>query len=174
MVLICGGSQGALSMNRCLIEPVKTWLAAGTQVVWQTGEAGFTEVRDALKQLPGAFVFETIDDPYPFYATARVLVGRSGASSMAEAAYFGLPCVLIPLPWATENHQWKNAGWAEAQGWAVRVAQADNTATTVAASVARILDDQKTWERMGGKAIDHAPSSAASDIVSRIVGDARA
>ena len=63
-----------------------------------------------FKQQRGVFLFATIDDLYPFYAVSKLVIGRAGASTLAEVSYFGLPCVLIPLPWAAENHQWVNAG----------------------------------------------------------------
>jgi UDP-N-acetylglucosamine--N-acetylmuramyl-(pentapeptide) pyrophosphoryl-undecaprenol N-acetylglucosamine transferase len=106
---------------------------------------------------------------YPFYATAKIVVGRAGASTLAEIAYFGLPCVVIPLPWATENHQWINAGVAETQGWGVRIKQDESTGANVERTVADILTDKETYETMARKALDHSPSAAAAVIVRTIM-----
>lgn len=167
-VLICGGSQGALSMDQALVTAARAWLDKGYQVVWQTGDAGLEPTRTAMGEHPRLFVFSSIPDLYPFYAACKVVVGRSGASTMNEAAYFGLPCVLIPLPWSTENHQWLNAGYGEARGWAVRVRQDEGCADAVVKAVDAILGDETRYEQMSRKALDSAPGDAASRIVRHI------
>jgi UDP-N-acetylglucosamine--N-acetylmuramyl-(pentapeptide) pyrophosphoryl-undecaprenol N-acetylglucosamine transferase len=170
-ILICGGSQGAQSMNACLIEPVERWLAQGLQVVWQTGNAGHTEVVSAVGSKKGAFIFPAIDDLYPYYAVVKIVIGRAGASTLAEIAYFGLPCVVVPLPWATENHQWINAGIVETQGWGIRVRQDEQCGSHVEQAVGHILNDAGAFETMSGKALDHSPSDAVQTIVKTIISE---
>lgn len=167
-ILISGGSQGSLTVSRQLVEPVQRWLQKGLQVVWHTGEAGYEEIKVKVADMPGAFLFSTIPNLYPYYALARVVVGRAGASTLAEISYFGLPCVVVPLPWASENHQWTNAGLAEGQGWAVRVAQDEQCGANVEQAVNRILEDDAAHEKMSQKALDHTPDGAASVIVESI------
>ena len=171
-VLICGGSQGAQSMNICLIEAVKDFVKKGFQVVWQTGLPGYEDIVKATGEVKtGLFVFPAINDLYPYYAAANVVVGRAGASTISEIAYFGLPCILIPLPWATENHQWMNAGVVEAQGWGIRVKQDNQCGVNTAAAVQMILTDAAAGERMSRKSLDNAPSFAAATIVKTIISD---
>jgi len=168
-VLISGGSQGAASMNRCLIEPVKRLLAEDIQVVWQTGTPTFEEVRAAMARFANAFVFDSLDDLYPYYAAAKLVVCRAGSSTLNEAAYFGLPCVMIPLPWSADNHQWMNAGLVEGQGWGVRVAQDNGCGTAVVESVRKLLADSAAYERLCRRALDHNPENAAEKIVTAII-----
>jgi UDP-N-acetylglucosamine--N-acetylmuramyl-(pentapeptide) pyrophosphoryl-undecaprenol N-acetylglucosamine transferase len=170
-ILICGGSQGAQSMNGYLVDPVKHWLKLGFQIVWQTGKPGYDEAVSATHSLKSVFVFSTIDDLYPFYTQASIVVGRAGASTLAEVAYFGLPCVVIPLPWATENHQWINAGVVETQGWGVRIKQDERCGRGVDDAVVHILTDNETSEIMSGKALDNSPASAAADIVRSMLSE---
>jgi len=170
-ILICGGSQGAQTMNACCISPVRNWVKKGFQVVWQTGAAGYQDVIAAVGFQKSVFVFPTVDDLYPFYASASVVVGRAGASTLAEIAGFGLPCVLIPLPWATENHQWINAGVVESQGWGLRIKQDECAAKNIDSAVLTILSNKETAEIMRRKALDHAPLSAAATIVQTILGE---
>ncbi|MFP4416806.1 MAG: undecaprenyldiphospho-muramoylpentapeptide beta-N-acetylglucosaminyltransferase [Chitinispirillaceae bacterium] len=167
-ILICGGSQGAASMNTCLIQAVKNINDKGWQVVWQTGTTSYKPICKEMGDRPGVFVFDTIDDLYPYYARAKVVIGRSGASTLNEIAFFGLPCVLIPLPWAAENHQWVNAGYVESQGWGYRIAQSEECGKTVEETVMRILGDSELHETMCRKALNYTPASAASDIVDTI------
>ena len=173
-ILICGGSQGAQSMNADCITPVRAWIKKGYQVVWQTGLPGYPEIAAKFGTEKSVFVFPTLEDLYPFYACARVVVGRAGASTLAEIAYFGLPCVLIPLPWATENHQWTNAGVAQSQGWSLRVEQDDSAAKNIEAAVARILSDKEQLLTMKRKALDNSPSAAAGTIVQTILDEVEA
>lgn len=169
-VLICGGSQGAQSMNRALVGQVKQWLRDDIQVVWQTGDVSLQEMRDVVGEHHRLFMYATISDLYPFYAIADVVVGRSGASTLAEIAYFGLPCVLIPLPWSAENHQWMNAAQVEAQGWGVRVTQDDACGDEVGRQVKRILEDPGLKERMSQHALDGSSAGAALAIIDGIRG----
>jgi UDP-N-acetylglucosamine--N-acetylmuramyl-(pentapeptide) pyrophosphoryl-undecaprenol N-acetylglucosamine transferase len=168
-VLISGGSQGAASMNTALIEPVKRIIGKGIQVVWQTGAASNAEIIKKIGRRKNAFIFESIDDLYPFYSRARCVVCRAGASTLSEAAYFGLPCVMVPLPWAAENHQWINAGLVESQGWGVRVAQSEQCGEKVLAAVTEIITDDAVIERMSRQALNNSPVNAATDIVKAIL-----
>jgi UDP-N-acetylglucosamine--N-acetylmuramyl-(pentapeptide) pyrophosphoryl-undecaprenol N-acetylglucosamine transferase len=163
-ILICGGSQGAQSMNALLVASVKKWAAGGMQVVWQTGAPSFAELSEVFKPQRRVFRFATINDLYPFYAVSKLVIGRAGASTLAEVSYFGLPCALIPLPWAAENHQWANAGLVEAQGWGIRVAQNDSCGANVEKAVGTILSTEKTYNAMCMKALDNSPAEAAEKI----------
>ena len=168
-IIICGGSQGSQSMNEYLKEPVQRWAEKGYQIVWQTGDAGYRDVLVSVQSTKNIFVFATIDDLYPYYAVALVVIGRAGASTIAELAYFGLPCVLIPLPWAADNHQWMNAGVVEEQGWGIRVKQENLCRAEVDTSVMKILTDKQVRETMKALALKYAPSNAAHTIVCKIM-----
>jgi UDP-N-acetylglucosamine--N-acetylmuramyl-(pentapeptide) pyrophosphoryl-undecaprenol N-acetylglucosamine transferase len=168
-MLISGGSQGAASMNKLLIEPVATMCARGMQVVWQTGPVSRDEVAKALEGYPNAFVFDSIDDLYPYYARSRLVLCRAGAGTLSEVAYFGLPAIMIPLPWASENHQWSNAGLVEHQGWGIRIAQNNGCAQEVVKAMETMLDNKRHYERMCQKALDNSPHSAAADIVNTVI-----
>jgi UDP-N-acetylglucosamine--N-acetylmuramyl-(pentapeptide) pyrophosphoryl-undecaprenol N-acetylglucosamine transferase len=167
-ILICGGSQGAQSMNDCLPDVVRQWASAGIQVVWQTGATSYDGIAAMFEKEKNVFTFATIDDLYPYYAISKLVVGRAGASTLAEISYFGLPCVLVPLPWAAENHQWVNAGLVEAQGWGIRVQQDGECGRNVGNAVAAILSDEKIYDTMSMKALDNSPGEAAGKIVASI------
>lgn len=168
-ILICGGSQGALMMNRSLFGCVEKWASEGYQIIWQTGDASFDEVYKKMAAYRWVFPYRSISDLYPYYALCKVVVGRAGASTLAEVAYFGKPCVLVPLPWAAENHQWKNAGLVESQGWGIRVAQDDSCGQNVSAAVKKILGVESLAAEMGKKALAHSPQNAASSMVNKIM-----
>lgn len=168
-ILICGGSQGAASMNDALIEPVKGLLKAGIQVIWQTGPVLFDKMTNEFSQYSNAFIFDSFDDLYPYYAAVKVIVGRAGASTLNEAAYFGVPVVMIPLPWSAENHQWINAGYVESQGWGVRVEQNEECGKLVEREVTKIFSDTVRYEEMCKKALNSSPVDASAKIVEKIL-----
>jgi UDP-N-acetylglucosamine--N-acetylmuramyl-(pentapeptide) pyrophosphoryl-undecaprenol N-acetylglucosamine transferase len=170
-ILISGGSQGAQSMNDVLVAVVKQWGSRGLQVIWQTGAASYSSIRESLQHSDGIFVFDTIPDLYPYYAAASVVVARAGASTLAEISVFGIPAVLIPLPWAAENHQWENAGLAQKQGWGIRISQDEATGEHVGVAVDRILSDANTAETMRVHALANSPSGASAAIVDRLAKD---
>jgi UDP-N-acetylglucosamine--N-acetylmuramyl-(pentapeptide) pyrophosphoryl-undecaprenol N-acetylglucosamine transferase len=158
-------------MNDRIVQTVNNLAQTGLQIIWQTGEPSFDTVKKACASEPNVHVFATLPDLYPYYALSRLVVGRAGASTLAEVAYFGLPCVLIPLPWAAENHQWVNAGLVESQGWGMRVTQDDSCGANVGSAVEQILSNEKRYHAMCMKALDNSPDGAAQKIVNVIMKD---
>ncbi len=168
-ILICGGSQGAASMNECLIEPITKMLQKGLQILWQTGSVSYEKIKRVFKDYPAAFIFDSVTDLYPYYAVSQLVVCRSGASTLNEIAYFGLPCIMIPLPWSAENHQWINATYVQSQGWGQRIAQDKMCGLYVEQALERILSDSERYESMCRKALDSSSGNAAKVIVQKIV-----
>lgn len=168
-ILITGGSQGAQQMNRTLIAPVRNWAQQGLQIVWHTGEASYNEVQAAMHGYASVMSLISVPDLYPFYAVAKILIARSGASTMAESALFGLPAVFIPLPWAAENHQWMNAGIAVDQDWAIRISQDDSCSSNVRTAVQSLLTDTARYNSMSTAARAHSSAHSAATIAARIL-----
>jgi UDP-N-acetylglucosamine--N-acetylmuramyl-(pentapeptide) pyrophosphoryl-undecaprenol N-acetylglucosamine transferase len=168
-LLICGGSQGAASMNDILIEPVKKILEHGIQVIWQTGPVSFEKISSDFSDYTNVFIFESFDDLYPYYAAVKLIVGRAGASTLNEAAYFGVPVILIPLPWAAENHQWINAGYVESNDWGIRIEQNENCGKKVEKEVINLLSDTKRYEKMCIKALNNSPVDSSAAIVEKVM-----
>jgi len=110
-LLIVGGSQGALSINKSISGFLKDFEEQGLQLIWQTGPGYFT----VAKELITASGLKNIK-PHSFitkmdlaYATADMVVSRAGAIAIAELCAVGKPAIFIPLPSAAEDHQTKNA-----------------------------------------------------------------
>lgn len=168
-ILICGGSQGAVSMNKVLIDAVEELAKREYQIIWQTGKPGLAEIEEVFKSIQNVKAVATVDDLYPYYAIATLLIGRSGASTISEAALFGLPSLFIPLPWSAENHQWFNAGFVEEAEWGIRIEQGKKTSDEIIGLVNEILEnDPERFNSMKEKAIASGKVNAA-DIVSEEV-----
>jgi UDP-N-acetylglucosamine--N-acetylmuramyl-(pentapeptide) pyrophosphoryl-undecaprenol N-acetylglucosamine transferase len=85
------------------------------QVIWATGKTTYTETIEGLKkraiswERPGWRVLEYLKDMPEALACADIFIGRAGAASLAELMVAGIPSLLIPYPYAAENHQEHNA-----------------------------------------------------------------
>ncbi|KUG03563.1 udp-n-acetylglucosamine--n-acetylmuramyl- (pentapeptide) pyrophosphoryl-undecaprenol n-acetylglucosamine transferase [hydrocarbon metagenome] len=112
-LLAFGGSRGAASINQAMLQFLQEYRSADMQVIWITGD---TEYEDIVKQMeeapsiPGKIIIEpfmhNIEDAM---AAADLALCRAGASTLSELAILGLPAILVPYPYAAENHQEKNA-----------------------------------------------------------------
>jgi len=124
-VLVMGGSQGARKLNELAVRAAT--LIDATEVQWLhlSGVKEEAHVRMAYARAGvRARVMSFYAEMDRLYAAADLVVARAGASSLAEIAQQSLPCILIPYPFAAENHQWENARvFAEAGAAVVREEQ---------------------------------------------------
>ncbi len=84
-------------------------------------------------------------------AAADVVIGRAGSATCNEIAAAGIPCILIPSPNVTANHQEKNARLLESGGGAVVILEKDCTPETLYGQIRSILDDRTRREQMSRK-----------------------
>jgi UDP-N-acetylglucosamine--N-acetylmuramyl-(pentapeptide) pyrophosphoryl-undecaprenol N-acetylglucosamine transferase len=103
------------------------------------------------------------------YRAADLAIARSGASSMSELAYFGVPSLLVPYPFAAEDHQTRNAEIFDAVGAAIMLNEKDLNADILAENVRSILMDPKKSEAMKRAAQKEAVRNAAEKIAELIV-----
>lgn len=145
-VLVLGGSQGAQGINEAVPRAIAGALAAGAdlRVVHQTGRDRADGVR-ALYAVLGLSecvrVVPFLDDVASELAAADLVIGRSGASSLAELCAVGRPAILIPFPHAADNHQYRNAISIERAGAAVAIEQTDATPARLTAEIMRLAKD---------------------------------
>ena len=157
-------------MNKKLVEPIKKILEKNYQVIWQTGNASFDEIKDEMCEFENIYIYKTLNDLYPYYELAELLIGRSGASTLAEAALFNLPAILIPLPWSAEDHQRKNAAFAVEQGWAFVAEQDEKCSENVTALADKILDSKDQIEKMIANSKKGSPENSAMQISEILIG----
>ena len=129
-ILITGGSQGARRLNQAAVESLPVWkerrMLARVRFVHQTGAADYEEVRSAYEaQGVAAEVSPFITDMPGAFAEADLVVCRAGASALAELAAAGKASILVPYPFAADQHQLRNAQAMEAAGAARVVTDAE-------------------------------------------------
>ena len=111
-VFIFGGSQGALGINSLVIEalPYLAALKERLRFIHQTGERDYrTGSGGAFRAGTGARVEKFIYDMANAYRESSLMICRSGSSTLSEIAAVGRAAVLVPFPYASDNHQEKNA-----------------------------------------------------------------
>jgi UDP-N-acetylglucosamine--N-acetylmuramyl-(pentapeptide) pyrophosphoryl-undecaprenol N-acetylglucosamine transferase len=143
-LLVLGGSQGARPVNElvCAALPRLIREVPGLRVIHQTGPADQERVAARYEELGvEARVEAFIRDMVTAYEPAWLMVGRSGASTVSELTLAGLPALLIPYPFAADDHQAKNAEEVDKAGGARVLRQAELTPETLADQLATLLSD---------------------------------
>jgi UDP-N-acetylglucosamine--N-acetylmuramyl-(pentapeptide) pyrophosphoryl-undecaprenol N-acetylglucosamine transferase len=168
VVLVTGGSQGALAINRA----VAGWLDAGGPVgadlLWVTGRGTYAEFASRHRP-PAVQVIDFLDPMADGYAVADVVVSRAGMITVAELCAWGLPSVLVPLPTAAADHQTHNARVLAEAGASALIRQADLTPASLADAVGTLLGHRQARDEMAARALARGRPNAAADIVSKIL-----
>lgn len=133
-VFVMGGSGGAHAINMAMKEAaIDLKKIEHLQVLHQTGEKDVAEVAAGYREAGvKAAVLPYVHDVAGAYATADLVVSRSGATTVAELAVCGKRAVLIPFPFAADNHQEYNARALAERGTADVIVQRDLTPETLA------------------------------------------
>lgn len=173
-LLIMGGSQGARGVNRVVGMTLEQFEKMGIQVLHIAGPTDYEEVRDVYAKHPmlAQHVAAFCHRMDLAYRVADLAIARSGASSMAELAYFGVPSLLVPYPFAAEDHQTRNAEIFDAVGAAKMLSEKDINADVLADSVRSVLLNSKNSEAMKRAANKMAVRNAAEKIADLLVKEA--
>ena len=157
LIVSAFGSQGAKAMNEAVAELFKLEMEAGYpfQHIHATGSYGKEWMPDLVKQkgvdldtADGVTMLEYIYNMPTLMAAADIIISRAGASSCNEIAASGTPCILIPSPNVTDNHQEKNARALSDNGAAVLLLEKDCTAEALMKEINSLLSDKSRYSDM--------------------------
>jgi UDP-N-acetylglucosamine--N-acetylmuramyl-(pentapeptide) pyrophosphoryl-undecaprenol N-acetylglucosamine transferase len=171
-VLITGGSQGASGVNDLVLRALPALLHAAPelQFLHLTGPQEIEKVRAAYELHRGkAVVRPFLSEMELALGAATVAVSRAGASSLAELAAMQVPAVLIPYPFAADNHQWHNARAYVNAGAALLLEQKSGTGEALAAQLLSLLNDKNAHEKMSRALATWQAPHAAALIAERII-----
>ena len=170
VVLVSGGSQGALSINAAMADAVPAFQPGEAQFIWMTGQSGAAAAFEAASAASAEVrVFPFIDDMATACAAADIIVSRAGASSTAEIAVMHKPSILIPYPHATDRHQDHNAKAFEETGAAVILPDKECDGERLGACVRSLLGDPERRKRMAQAAASLAKPAAAETVAEEIL-----
>lgn len=170
-LLVTGGSQGALPINRTFMEAAELLASRKTemQVVHQTGERDYNNVRAAYAR------FEIPAEVIPFlgnmaerFAWADLIVCRAGAITAAEVAAAGRAAIFIPFGRATDSHQLRNAQEMTNAGAGRLIAEPELNAERLTREIFSLLDQPREIAELSTKARSLAHPEAVREIVNLI------
>jgi UDP-N-acetylglucosamine--N-acetylmuramyl-(pentapeptide) pyrophosphoryl-undecaprenol N-acetylglucosamine transferase len=165
-VLVMGGSQGAHGINEAVVAVLRRFAATKVQFIHLTGQEDENHVYECYQRagIP-AFVSAFYDRMEEAYTLADLAIARSGAASLTELSYFGLPTILIPYPFAAENHQLFNAEIFARHGVAEVLEESRVNEDTLGSLIERFLNDGAMERCAAGQPRAPKPETAANRIV---------
>ncbi len=170
-MLVFGGSLGARSINIAAVEAFagRSSSGAGLHVLHVCGRRDYPEL-STHELRPGYDLREYLElaDFDRALAAADLVVARAGGSVFEIAAH-GLPAILVPYPHASADHQSANARWISDAGAALVIADAELSASRLAAEVAALLADSDRLRTMSAAARLLARPRAAQDVADELL-----
>jgi UDP-N-acetylglucosamine--N-acetylmuramyl-(pentapeptide) pyrophosphoryl-undecaprenol N-acetylglucosamine transferase len=173
-LLVFGGSQGARQINEGLIGAAPRLASEPIEIFHQAGAADRDRVSEAYDR---AGVKATVVDFEPNmperYRWADLAISRSGALSVLELSLAGLPALLVPYPWAADDHQTANARELERAGAAELLPSTPDhhlEPSVVADAVTRLFSKPEALQSMSDAAGKLARPRAAEDVVEECLG----
>lgn len=178
LILSMGGSLGARAINsavKFLIE--SRYEKKDCYYLHATGKAGAGMIDEIKEKInldanPQIMLREYINDMDRCLAAADIVICRAGASSLSEIQALGKPSILVPYPYAAENHQYYNAKTLADRDAAILIEEKDFTGERLLSEVEKLLADPKKLAEMGRNAKDMAildASQRITECVCRII-----
>lgn len=161
LVLVVGGSRGAEAINRAFLQMAKRIKErSDCFFVYVTGQAHFDRIKNELKEVLSVTenlqVHPFIYDMPEVLAGCDLIINRAGATTLAEITALGIPSILIPSPYVTNNHQEKNARWLEKEGASRVILEKDLSGELLWKTIEEIVDNpslrvtmKKASQRLG-------------------------
>ncbi|CAN5583179.1 undecaprenyldiphospho-muramoylpentapeptide beta-N-acetylglucosaminyltransferase [soil metagenome] len=165
-VLVMGGSQGASGINQALIKALPSLQALSLQVVHLSGKRDVRLLEDNYRRenIP-AYVAAFHHRMEEVYSAADFAIARSGAASLAELAAFALPALLVPYPYAADDHQTRNAGIFVKANAALMVRESELSGELLAKKIRDMQSDPAALRQMAQNIEAMAPKNAARLVV---------
>ena len=151
-ILVTGASQGAKSINSGIIECLKKWKDKNITIIHLTGEKNWEEIKKATEDLTKDSKIDYRPISYmnniaSAYASCDLVIARAGATTLAEISDRGIPAILIPYPYAAEDHQRKNAIFFEKSNAAIEIDD-DKIQEKLLETVEMLINDREKLKSM--------------------------
>jgi len=173
-VAVIGGSQGAASLNRAVVEALPLCREReDLQIVHAVGRDKFQEHRERVSGLDtGKVIYRALDYVQRMdllYRAADLVVSRAGASTVAELAAEGKAAILVPYPYATAAHQDANAAVLQKAGAALVIPDRELDGRRLWSEVERLLEDEERLRRMAEAARGLGKPDAAARLAEAVL-----
>ncbi len=169
-LLVMGGSQGARGINQAVLAAIPALADLQLQVIHLSGSQDDHALRQAYQSagIP-AFVAAFHHRMEEAYSAADLVVARSGAASLTELSHFAIPGILIPYPFAAEDHQTLNARIFERGGAAVLLPESEAAGGALATKLRSLLEDPSRISEMAHHSGTLAPRKSAEKVADTIL-----
>jgi UDP-N-acetylglucosamine--N-acetylmuramyl-(pentapeptide) pyrophosphoryl-undecaprenol N-acetylglucosamine transferase len=177
-LLVFGGSQGARAINEAMVAalPGLKTLPIDLRIKHQTGPADFEKVKAGYAAAgwnEHAEVCSYIDNMMNDFAAADLVICRAGATTTAELIAAGKASIMIPFPYAADDHQRKNAEALQAAGAARMIVQEEASGERLIREISELSQNPSLLDRMeeAGRRLAHGDAAAAAvDLLEELVG----
>lgn len=167
VLVVTGGSQGSLAINRLVGQWLATGAAAGAHLIWATGRTTFDQF--ARHHLPPEVTVVPFLDPMAdAWAVADLCVARAGMMTLAELCAWGIPSVIIPLPSAAADHQSHNARAMASAGASLMLREEGLSAAMLGEALSALLGDRPRRLAMAAAARGRGRPDAAERIAEHV------
>ena len=169
-LLVVGGSQGAHGINSFIIDSLSNFKDLGVQIIHITGPADYDRVCSSYEGVKiKSYVAPFCDHMQLAYAACDAAIARSGASSLAELSSYGIPSILVPYPYATDDHQTLNALVYSEKGAAFLRQEREMNSSELTNVLCQLFDGgNDTHEKMSSAMRKMAVIDAAENICEQI------
>ena len=147
LVIVVMGSLGSTTMTEKIKELIPNFNNKDYQVLIITGKKYYDDYKDIVVSR-NVKIVPFMDILINLMKDSDLIVSRAGASTIAEITAIGLPAILVPSPYVTNNHQYKNAKELEDAGACVIVTEDDFSSKTIIQEIEDLLDHPDKYEKM--------------------------
>ncbi len=168
-ILVVGGSLGARTLNETMLTHLAEFRQADLQLLWQTGEQFFKAHEQNLQaeQDEHIRIVPFIRNMNEAYGMADIIVSRAGAMALSELAIVGKPVILVPFPYAAEDHQTYNAKALSSKEAAILIAD-KNAKNQLIPQLMTLVNNPALCQKMGTNLRSFAQPDAINKIYTEI------
>ncbi|OEF99527.1 undecaprenyldiphospho-muramoylpentapeptide beta-N-acetylglucosaminyltransferase [Vulcanibacillus modesticaldus] len=153
VILIFGGSRGAKAINQAFLEMLpKLNQYQNFHFVFVTGNVHYDLIQKEIQKYDSKLLKNIFVTPYLYnmpeiLAITDLNISRAGASTLAEVTALGVPSILIPSPYVTNNHQEKNAKWLEEQGAAKMIKEQELSGDKLLDTIVEVMKNHQSYSQ---------------------------
>ena len=166
-ILILGGSQGSKQLNEIVLKSFEDRvIPSHWRIVHQIGDLDKSSIIEVYSKQNFSYeVVSYIEDIGKAYHESDLVIGRSGAMTISEICCSSKPSILLPLPWAADNHQYFNAKFLEEKKASILLESSLDSADTLFKLLKDLEKDHNTRHSMSLNAFDAFPISSGNTII---------
>lgn len=168
-LFIFGGSQGSHSINNAVLKYLDELYNLNINIIWQTGKREYLPIiKSVVKYSDRIKVFDFINKINEIYSISDLVISRGGITSIMEISLFGKPSIIVPYPFATDNHQEKNARVLEKNNACI-IIKDEELENEIFSKIKTLINDTNRLKQMSDNVRKLADAEASKKIALEIL-----